>query len=125
MPRKLVFVCVGLESIGKIVSHEVVARTSQEAFQQFLSLTGINADAIHGPYRPRKQITSPDKPKETTFRFSDQVKKASYNGWEVNACLLQEPIDHAFLIFIKRIDGKKQAAPKGSVVVPLTDLRTL
>ena len=41
----------------------------------------------------------------------------------VNAMFLKEPESHAFLVFIKRIDDKKIPFPKGTIVVPISDLR--
>jgi len=38
---------------------------------------------------------------------------------------LIEPKDHAFLIFIKRMDDKNTAFPKGTVIVPVNNLRIL
>jgi hypothetical protein len=57
------------------------------------------------------------------LKFSNQTKKAIYNDWLVDAFLLQEPENQAYLVFIKRVDDKKLPSPKGTITVPITDLR--
>jgi hypothetical protein len=57
------------------------------------------------------------------LRFTDQVRKAEYQGWLVNASYLAYPKDHAFLLFVRRLDGKKQVAPKGTTIVPIKELK--
>ena len=87
----------------------------------FFEMTSIKAKTIHGPFRPKRaQVIENTR----TLKFSDKKQqKAIYNDWEVNVLFLKEPENHAYLLFIKRVDGKKQPAPKGTIVVPVSDLR--
>lgn len=64
---------------------------------------------------------------ETTreLKFTNQTKKAIYDGWVVNAFVLKEPENQAYLVFIKREDGKAMPTPKGVITVPISDLRLI
>lgn len=121
-PRPVVFVCIGIdpEVPGEFISKVIQASSQEEASSFFLQQTGRRAKTIHGPFRPKRaQVLENTR----TLKFSDQTYKAIYNDWFVNAMILKEPEDHAYLVFIKRVDDKKQSAPKGTVVVPISDLR--
>jgi hypothetical protein len=119
--RAVVFVCIGMDSDkGDFVSKVIQSLSQEEASAIFFDQTGIKAQTIHGPFRhKRKQVLENTR----TLKFANEQKRAIYNDWEVNALLLKEPADHAYLIFLKRTDGKKQSAPKGTIVVPISDLR--
>lgn len=119
--RPIFFVCIG-NSIGKsnFISKTIQANSQDEASTLFLNQTGIKAEVIHGPFR-KKRAQVIENTRE--LKFSTEQKKAIYDDWEVNAILLKEPENHAYLVFIKRVDGKKQPIPKGTVVVPISNLR--
>jgi hypothetical protein len=121
-PRPVVFVCIGSDSskTSEFVSMVIQAVSQDEAATFFLERTGVKAKTIHGPFRPKRaQVIENTR----TLKFTDQQRKAIYNDWEVNAFLLKEPENHAYLIFLKRLDDKKLPAPKGTIVVPVSDLR--
>lgn len=121
-PRPVVFVCVGVDpnKPGEPISKQITAASQNEAASLFLELTKVKAKNIHGPYRPKRaQVLENTR----NMRFGDQSKKAIYNDWEVTAFYLKEPENHAYLVFQKRVDGQKQDAPKGTVIVPISDLR--
>ena len=121
-PRPVVFVCIGndREKTGEFVSKVIQATSQDEAASLFLEQTGIKIKTIHGPFRPKRaQVMENTR----TLKFANEQKRALYNDWEVNALFLKEPENHAYLIFLKRVDGKKQPAPKGTIVVPVSDLR--
>ncbi len=121
-PRPVVFVCIGShENTGDFVSKVIQAISQDEASSLFFEMTNIKAKTIHGPFRPKRaQVIENTR----TLKFSDRKQeKALYNEWEVNVLFLKEPENHAYLLFIKRVDGKKQPAPKGTIVVPISDLR--
>jgi hypothetical protein len=118
--RRSVFVCLGLKD-GKLLSEEISEFSKLVASAQFFQHHGIRAEIIYGPFRQRRTKRVPDN--NRTIRFTDQVKKAEYQGWLVNASILSEPEGHAFLLFLSRLDGKKQLVPKGSVIVPIEDLK--
>ena len=121
-PRPVVFVCIGTDSEkGNDFTSKVIQAISQdEASSFFFEQTGIKAKTIHGPFRPKRMQVMENT---RTLKFANEQKKAQYNDWEVNALFLKEPENHAYLIFLKRVDGKKQPAPKGTVVIPISDLR--
>lgn len=109
-----------MKNSSEFVSRVVQAASQAEAATVFMEQTQVCAQVVHGPFRPKKaQVLENTR----TLRFSDQSCKAEYDGWEVNALFLKEPIDHAYLIFIRRLDGKKHPAPKGTIVVPISQLR--
>jgi|SRR5271166_6281082 len=121
-PRPVVFVCIGTDcqKTGEFVSRVIRAVSQDEAASLFFEQTGIKTKTIHGPFRPKRaQVMENTR----TLKFANEQKQAVYNDWEVNALFLKEPENHAYLIFLKRVDGKKQPAPKGTIVVPVSDLR--
>lgn len=120
-PRPVVFVCIGNDPEKSDFTSMVVQATSQnEAASFFFEQTGLKAKTIHGPFRPKRaQVIENTR----TLKFTDQSRKAVYNDWEVNALILKEPENHAYLIFLKRVDDKKVPSPKGTIVVPISDLR--
>jgi hypothetical protein len=121
-PRPIVFVCIGMKNASEFVSKVIRATSQAEAVSLFMEQTQVQAQEIHGPFRPKKaQVLENTR----TLRFTDRCEKVEYDGWEVNAMFLKEPADQAYLIFIRRLDGKKYPAPKGTVVVPVSQLRTI
>jgi hypothetical protein len=121
-PRPVVFVCIGmsLEKPNEFVSRVIQAVNQEEAAKLFLEQTKTKAQTIHGPFRPKRaQVLENTR----TLKFTDQFKKAIYSDWEVTAFLLKEPENHAYLVFGKRVDEKKLPAPKGTIIVPVSELR--
>jgi hypothetical protein len=121
-PRPVVFVCIGVGNNTETFISKVIQAVSQdEAASLFLEQTNVKAKTIHGPFRPKRaQVIENTR----TLKFSDKKQeKAVYNDWEVNVLFLKEPENHAYLLFIKRVDGKKQPAPKGTIIVPVSNLR--
>ena len=119
-PRPVIFVCIASKD-NKIISKVIKAASEKEAASFFTELTGSIAEIIHGPFRPKRMAIDNNR----ELKFSSKSIRAKYNDWEVNAMFLNEPKDHAFLIFIKRIDGKSSPAPKVNVVIPTSLLELL
>lgn len=121
-PRPVVFVCVGLDpnKPSDPVSKQITAVSQSEAANLFFEQTKVKAKTIHGPYRPKRaQVLENTR----TLKFAEQSRKAIYNDWEVTAFYLKEPENHAYLLFIKRVDGVNQPRPLGTIIVPISDLR--
>lgn len=119
-PRPVVFVCACLTNEGELLIKSISASSPAEASDSFLKEYNYSPKEILGPFlKKRTQVI------ETTreLKFSNQVKKATYNDWVVNAFILQEPVDQAYLVFLKRTDDKKIPFPKGVIIVPISDLR--
>ena len=106
---------------SKIVSKVIKATSEKEAASFFTEITELTAEIIHGPFRPKRMAVDNNR----ELKFSSKSMKAKYNDWEVNAMYLNEPKDHAFLIFVKRLDGKSSPAPKGNVVIPTSLLEII
>jgi len=119
-PRPVYFVCIAIDQSGlDFISKQIEASSPTEAASIFYDLTKLKAKTIHGPYRLKKaQIIENTR----HLRFAANQCKAIYKDWEVNALYLKEPADHAYLLFIKRLDGKKTPIP-GTTVVPIAELR--
>jgi hypothetical protein len=119
--REIFFVCSSISSAGELISQIIPGKTPAEASALFLDQNQVSAQKVLGPfYKKKTQIL------ETTrsLQFaSPKFKKAEYNGWLVNAFMLVEPVDQAYLIFLKRIDNKKIPIPKGTIIAPIFDLR--
>lgn len=120
-PRPVVFVCIGMNTEkSEFVSRVIQAVSQEEAASFFFEQTKLKAQTIHGPFRPKRaQVLENTR----TLKFSDQSRKAIHNEWEVTAFILKEPENCAYLVFIKRVDDKKLPAPKGTVIVPVSELR--
>jgi hypothetical protein len=113
-----VFICVGLVD-SKIVADAILISSADEAKEQFARKYGNIPNKILGPYLNPKKIEH-----EKVLRFiSHKSQKAIYNDWLVNAFLLHDPEDHAYLIFVKKTDDVSAIPPKGTIIVPIQDLR--
>lgn len=118
--RQIVFVCIGLTDTGGLVSKIIPAASPDEASSSFLEENNFKAQEILGPfYKKRTRVLENTR----SLKFTNEVKKATYNEWFVTAFLLKDPENHAYLLFNKRVDGKKHPSPKGVITVPLSDLR--
>jgi hypothetical protein len=119
--REIYFVCSSISNSKDLISQIIPSQTPAEASALFLEQNHLDAQIVHGPfYKKKTQVL------ETTrsLQFaSPDFKKAEYNGWLVNAFTLVEPANHAYLIFLKRIDGKNIPTPKGTFIAPISDLR--
>ena len=118
--RWIFFVCCSISSGGELLSYVIPASTPEEASDLFLNQYSVKAQSILGPFY--KKMT---RVLETTrsLKFSSIIKKAQYNDWLVNAFLLKDPPEHAYLVITGRTDNKTISFPKGTIVVPISDLR--
>jgi len=119
-PRPVVFVCAAISEQGNLLTKVIAASSQDEAGKIFSEHYGVSAQEVLGPFfKKRHQVLEVTR----ELKFTNQSKKAVYNGWLVNAFLLKEPENQAYLVFIKREDGKPLPIPKGNITVPLSDLR--
>jgi hypothetical protein len=118
--RQVVYVCSSIGENGDLINRIIAASSQDEAGNLFSEQTSLKAKEILGPFYKKKSHVL-----ETTrmLKFSNQTKKAIFNDWYVNAFLLKDPENQAYLVFIKRVDGKKASAPTGTIIVPISDLR--
>jgi hypothetical protein len=120
LTRPIFFVCATATEQGDLIIKTVPALSQKEAMDLFKKEFSILPQEVIGPfYKKRMQILETTR----TLKFSSQTKKALYNGWIVNAFILKEPVDQAYLVFVKREDGKKIPSPKGTITVPVSELR--
>jgi hypothetical protein len=118
--RPIYFVCAAVAGKGDLIVKMVLSSSQQEAMDIFRKDFSISPQEVLGPfYKKRMQILETTR----TLKFSNQTKKALFNGWIVNAFMLKEPVDQAYLVFIKREDGKKIPFPKGTITAPVAELR--
>lgn len=122
-PRPVVFVCAAIDpnKPGEIIQKQITAVSQVEAASFFLEMTKTKAKVIHGPYRPKRaQVMENTR----SMKFTDQPsRKTIYDGCEVTVFFLKEPENHAYLVFIRRVDGGTQPLPRGTILVPVSDLR--
>ena len=123
-PRPVVYVCIGIDpdNPGEFVSKQIQAASQGEAASLFLEKTGSKAKTIYGPYRPKRAQVL-ENTREMKLLVNEKARKAVYDDWKVTAFYLKEPENHAYLIFHERADGQKMAQPKGTIIVPISDLR--
>ena len=118
--RQIVFVCSAISPNGDLLSKIIPASTIEEASNLFFEQQNISAKEVLGPfYKKRVGVLENTR----VIKFSNETKKAIYNDWLVNAMLLKFPENQAYLIFIKRVDDKKVPPPKGTIIVPISELR--
>lgn len=119
-PRPQVFVCASISDIGNLITKTITASSQAEASKIFAEQYSHPPRDILGPFfKKRAQIIESTR----ELKFSNVIKKAVYDDWLVSAMILLEPAEHAYLVFIKRADDKKILTPKGTIVVPVSDLR--
>ena len=121
--RPTVFVCSSVTTSGDLLSKIITASSPTEAISLFFDKFSVQAKEVLGPfYKKRTQILEQTR----TLKFSNNpAQKAIYNDWLVNAFLLSEPENQAYLVFIKRVDDKKVPLPKGTITANISELRFL
>jgi hypothetical protein len=118
--RPIYFVCAAVSGQATLIVKTIASASPIEAISIFEKEFSQAPQEVEGPfYKKRTQVLETTR----TLKFSNQTKKALYNGWIVNAFLLKEPVDQAYLVFVKREDGKKIPFPKGIITVPIFYLR--
>jgi hypothetical protein len=119
--REIIFVCSSVSDNGELISQMIPSKTPEEAASLFKDQHALNAKSVLGPfYKKKTQVL------ETTRSIQlagTPFRKAEYNGWVVHSFALKEPANQAYLVFIRRVDDKKIPTPKGTITVPLSDLR--
>lgn len=120
-PRPTVYFCASAVD-NKIISKMIEADNSEIAIKTFEVETGIKVQVIHGPcFMKRAGILDNTR----DIKFAGSSKRCIYKDWVVNALLLKNPENSAYLLFDKRVDEKKMPKPTGTFVVHLDELRNL
>ena len=121
-PRPTFFVCISLDAANNLISKEIEASSTEEASKKFLEQTNCRVRDIYGPYRhKKKRVISNTR----VIKFGDKSFKCFYGDWEVMAFILKEPLDHAYLIFVKNNNNQKEPIPKGTTIVPVSKLKEI
>lgn len=117
--RQTVYLCSSIRN-GSLFNKIIPAASENEAALLFSEQYNFKPQEILGPFFHKKAKVVEDI-KE--LKFTNKTKKAIYNEWIVNAFLLSEPKDYAYLVFIRRLDCEKLTIPKGNIIVPISDLK--
>ncbi len=119
--RQTVYVCIGLLDNMELISKIVEADSPSDASTIFEDNFKLKAKEVLGPFfRKKVQVVE----NTATVKFANaSCRKAEYNNWLVNAFILEEPQDHAYLVFVSHLDNKKMPCPKDVAVVPISQLR--
>jgi hypothetical protein len=118
--RQTVFVCIAISDNNELVTHIIPAESPKDAADLFFQQVSVQPKEVLGPFfKKRAQVIENTR----VLKFTTQRKRAIYNDWVVDAFLLQEPENQAYLVFIKRVDDKKLPPPKGTITVSVSDLR--
>jgi hypothetical protein len=118
--RQTVFVCVAITGDNQLVTRIIAAETPKDASELFLQETSFQPKEVLGPFfKKRAQVIENTR----VLKFTTQQRRAIYDNWIVDAFMLQEPANQAYLVFIRRVDDKKLPPPKGTITVPISDLR--
>ena len=119
--EKTVFVCCGSLD-EKVISKTIEANTQEEAKCLFEKEFLTVAIDCHGPFTQKKII---EKISYTNVKLSGESKSLIYNNWFVKALFTNEPQDCAYLIFDRRVDGKKMPKPQETIIVKKEHLKEL
>jgi hypothetical protein len=112
--RPSVYVCCSILN-NALVSKAVEARSQDEAISEFEQSAGIKVLACHGPYDKKKSLKKTEV--KTNVVFSKEKINAIYDNWYVKAIFTIEPVNCAYLLFDKRVDGKNAPKPQGTIIV--------
>ena len=118
--QKIVFVCSSLID-GNLINKIIEAKTLNEASLLFYGDYKVEPQQILGPFAKKK--IKPIDSSNIPLIFSADTKRAYYNDWLVNAFILKEPKNYSYLIFVKRLDDSNKSPPKGTIIIPNSELR--
>ena len=113
------FVCSAIKQHMLLV-RTIEATTFSDARKNFEITEGIYPGVISGPFFKKRGC---DQECYEGLKFAGTSKKAIYEGWVVNAQILLEPENCAYLFFKKRVDGKDVKQPDGHTIVDVQNLR--
>ena len=117
--RSIYFVLSAISPDGKLVSKDIESKTLDEAIDIFEKEFQFSPVNTSGPfYKKRSRIIV----KTDNMSFEKRFK-AIYNGWLVDAWVLKNMKNQGYLVFTKRVDGKKIQKPQGKIVVPISELK--
>lgn len=119
--RSIYYVCSAIYD-NRLINKIIEASTEEDAKNLFLKDIKTDIYEVLGPFYKKRIPLKIDVP-DNKIKFSNITKKAIYNSWKVNAFLLKEPKDCAYLVFIKNINNSKMSCPTKSIVVPISELR--
>ena len=91
--KAIFYVCSAIRN-GKLISQAIEAASEEEAAQLFFEAYSCKSYTTLGPFYKKRVSKEEVKP---VVKFSKETKKAIYDGWNVNAFILDSPIDHAFI----------------------------
>lgn len=120
-PRQLFFVCAAVID-NELIMKTISSSSEEDAKAKFAEQFFQSPKEICGPFFKKRAVTVNTN---ISLKFTNQIRKAVYNNWVVNAFILEEPKDKAYLVFLKREDGKKMPIPNGTITVPLSELRMI
>jgi hypothetical protein len=116
--KEIFYVCASCIN-QKLVLETIPASLEKDAVSLYKNKYGQVPEKIEGPFYKKRVYT---EPVNQNIKFNGQIKSAMYQGWKVNAFLLQEPENFAFLVFLKNIENIKESC-KDTTIVPIKDLR--
>lgn len=120
MSRKIFYVCSGVVE-GALVSQTIEASSPEEASIIFQKEKMIVPQSVQGPFYQKKEKIRITPTEEVTF--TSQSIKSIFGDWYVTALLTKNPENCAYLLFDRRVDGKRLPKPKGTYIVKLENLR--
>jgi len=121
--RPLYFVCSSLTEDMQITSVNIEASSKEEASALYKSKIKVYPEIINGPFYLKKVKIQNVNRKDLVF--SNITKKAIYKDFLVSAFLLDSPIDHAYLVYIKNLSNNELIKMKSTVIVPIEQITIL
>lgn len=116
--KEIFYVCASLLN-ENLIMESISASSEKDAIFIYNKKYNHNPQKIEGPFYKKRVAVEPIS---QNIKFNGQIKLAMYQGWKVNAFLLQEPENFAFLVYLKNIENIKDSC-KDTTIVPIKDLR--
>ena len=115
--KEIFYVCASCIN-QKLVLETIPASLEKDAVSLYKNKYGQVPEKIEGPFYKKRVYT---EPVNQNIKFNGQIKSAMYQGWKVNAFLLQEPENFAFLVFLKNIENIKKKIKSGELLKVVHD----
>jgi hypothetical protein len=119
--RTVIYVCSAIKE-NVLLSKMIESLTVEDSCILFEKEYGIKPQIMYGPFY-KKKTGILDKNFDIKFKIG-QNKQGIYNGWHVTAMPLMSPPDSVYLLYNKRVDGKKIQKP-GAMVIKSKEIQDL
>ena len=121
--RQIFYVCSAINN-NKLITESIPAINEGEAKSCFLKQHCVEVESLLGPFYKKRTVIKTEDINRTSIKFSkNSPMKAIFNNCLVNVFTLSNPENHACVIYLKRLDDNKSKLPKGTIIIPISDIK--